>query len=133
MKVFAILVFLLSCTPASAGQSLMRLFYSPAERAEIDANRKGVKQAIAAPVKRTKKIEVKGYLKRKGQPDVVWVNNGNTLKSKKPLSDVKVVKVQSSGTIKLKVSGKGTVKAKPGQVISRSQNKVREVYERTKE
>ena len=82
---------------ALAEQNLMRLFYTPAERALIDANRKAAeagdtnKNVINQP--RTEIIEVNGFLKRKGQPDVVWVNGKNTLKSNKLLRDVKVLSV----------------------------------------
>lgn len=117
---------------ALAEQNLMRLFYTPAERALIDANRKAVeagdnKKSVIQP--RTEIIEVNGYIKRKGQPDVVWVNGKNTLKSNKPLADVKVVRVQKKGQVTLRIKDKGRVTLKPGQaVIHGEQNRV-ESYE----
>jgi len=120
---------------AVAEKNLNRLFFTPAERAIIDASRQPVKQVSPTKIKvleRTEKITVKGYLKRKGQPDVVWVNSKNTLKSNKPLSDVKVLKVYKNGKVKLKVREKGVVKLKAGQVISRSQQSIREAYENNK-
>jgi hypothetical protein len=129
--IFIIAVFISG--NAVAEQALMRLFYTPAERALIDLKRHAVKKPTQVKSKRqeqTQRIEVKGYLKRKGQPDTVWLNSVNTLKSNKPLSDVKVLRVQSNGKVKLRVSGKGIVKIKPGQIVTRNKKSIREAYEK---
>ena len=120
---------------AVAEKNLNRLFFTPAERAVIDASRQPVKNIEPSKrqqLERTEKIEVKGYLKREDKPDVVWVNSKNTLKSNKPLSDVKVLKVYKNGKVKLKVREKGIVKLKAGQVLSRSQQSIREAYDNIK-
>ena len=132
-KTILFLLIFIAYNNAIAEQSLMRLFYTPAERAIIDMQRHVVKkdkQVKPSSLEQTERIEVKGFMKRSGQPDVVWVNNNNTLKSNKPLSDVKVLKVHPGGKVKLRVRGKGIVKLKPGQVITRSQQPVREAYEK---
>jgi len=119
---------------AVSADNINKLFFTPAQRAVIDASKNIVTtkpKADTKPLKQTQRIEVKGYLKRKGQPDVVWVNSNNTLKSNKPLDDVKVLRLQKSGKVKLKVRGKGIVKLKPGQVITRTQEPVREAYEKS--
>lgn len=133
MKVLIFISLVLFSVNAVAEKPLMRLFYSPSERALIDSKRHTVKKGIkvnSIRKEQTQKIEIKGYLKRKGQPDTVWINSLNTLKSNKPLSDVKVLRVQSNGKVKLRVSGKGIVKIKPGQVVIRSKNSIRETYEK---
>jgi len=118
---------------ALAEQNLMRLFYTPAERALIDANRKAAeagdtnKNVINQP--RTEIIEVNGFLKRKGQPDVVWVNGKNTLKSNKLLRDVKVLSVSKKGQVSLRVKDKGRVKLKPGQITVHGAQGSLESYE----
>jgi len=130
--IMSIVVNYITTNPAVAEQNLNRLFFTPAERAVIDASRQPVKNTSLSKsqsLERTEKIEVKGYLKRKGQSDVVWVNSKNTLKSNKPLADVKVLKVYQNGNVKLKVREKGVVKLKPGQVLRRSQPPIREAYE----
>ena len=134
MKIFSFIVFMFLLTPVQAAdKTMMRLFYTPAERAQIDADRslsnKPAKQTLSTAPK-TANIELKGYVKRPGQPDVVWVNDKNTLKSNKPLSDVKVLKVQKHGKVKLRVNGQGTVRLKPGEILSRSKNKTIEAYEK---
>lgn len=133
MKILLFTLAAFISTHAAAEQALMKLFYTPAERALIDLKRHAVKKPTQVKSKRkeqTQRIEVKGYLKRKGQPDTVWLNSVNTLKSNKPLSDVKVLRVQSNGKVKLRVSGKGIVKIKPGQIVTRNKNPVRESYEK---
>ena len=127
-----IILMCLVVVPVKAEKNLMRLFYTPAERALIDVNKQAVKTPVTATriePERTAEIEVKGFLKRKDKPDVVWVNTSNTLKSNKPLSDVKVLKVYSNGKVKIRVSGQGTAILKPGQVISRGNKEIRESYE----
>lgn len=133
MKVIAVFAILICnfLMPVSA-ENLMRFFYTPAERANIDANRSSVSKGSAEPRglnSQTKTIQYKGFVKRKGHPDVIWVNNDNTLKSKKVLSDVKVISVRRDGKAKLRVKGKGVVKLKPGQLVSRQHKKIQEAYE----
>ncbi len=133
MKLICLILLFSFSQTAIAEQTLMRLFYTPAERAQIDAKRSELnnpQQQAPSVVSQTANIELKGYVKRTGQPDVVWVNDKNTLKSNKPLSDVKVIKVQKHGKVKLRVTGEGTVRLKPGEMLSRSQNETIEVYEK---
>lgn len=116
-----------------AGQSLMRLFYTPAERAQLDQNRLSVKNKNKPNVtsqSKTRSVEVKGYLKRKGQPDVVWVNDKNTLDSNRPLPDVKVLGVRQPGKVKLHIQSQGIVSIKPGQILSSGQSKKIDSYEK---
>lgn len=110
----------------------MRLFFTPAERALIDANRKAAETGVNKSTisqSRTEIIEVNGYLKRKDQSDIVWVNGKNTLKSSKPLNDVKVIKVLNEGRVSLRIKDKGRVKLKPGQAVKRSEQDKVESYE----
>jgi len=134
MKFIAVIALTLLITPLmAADQTMMRIFYTPAERAQIDANRTiqdNPQQQAPSVVPQTANIELKGYVKRQGQPDVVWVNDKNTLKSNKPLSDVKVIKVQKHGKVKLRVTGEGSIRLKPGEILSRSKNKTIEAYEK---
>ena len=129
--IVTIFLLVLSCN-VFAEKPLLRLFYSPNERAKIDSERR-------APVKKengnvstkpkTEIITVKGYLKRKGKSDVVWLNDKNTLKSNKLLPDVRVVSVGSKGKINLQIKNSGRVKVKPGKVLSIDPKIVIEAYE----
>lgn len=56
-----------------AGQELGRLFYSPAERAALDAGRQaGTRRAVAAETPAPLRID--GYVRRSGGGATVWVN-----------------------------------------------------------
>lgn len=135
LRISFIVLISIASTAVQAEQALMRLFYSPAERALIDLKKQ--QKTAESPVTTesqvlTEKIEAKGYLKQQGKTPVVWINESNTLKSTKVLSDVKVKGLQQSGTIKVVVQGKGTVKLKPGQVVTRSNDGVTDVYQTKK-
>ena len=134
MKIGIIISLLLIAIikPALAEQSLMRLFYSPSERAEIDSNKNNSELTDNKPntvQQNTDRVEIKGYVLRDGMSDVIWVNDKNSLKSRKLLPDVKVNKVQKKGMVSIKVNGERTVKLKPGQVITRSESRIQERYE----
>jgi len=123
---------LLNFEAAIAEQKLKRLFFTAAERAKIELGTQG--DIKGKPNKATHKasgdIELKGYVKRKGQPDVVWINSVNTLKSSRPLPGVKVIRVQKNGKVALRLKDKGLVRLKPAQVISRSKKAVKEIYDK---
>ena len=129
MKPVLLIVLLSLSGVVQAEEALMRVFFSPAERAMIDQRieqkQSDEQQAIAV----TSKIIVKGYLKQDGKKPVVWVNDNNTLKSQKVLPDVRVRHVYDSGKVKMSIKGKGVVRAKPGQVVSRSLRGVKDMYE----
>lgn len=136
MKYIVCILFLnfLNIEAAIAEQGLKRLFFSVEERAQIELGKTDKTKSKSKVNKSTHQtsydIELKGYVKRKGQPDVVWINTVNTLKSNKPLSGIKVLKVQNNGKVALKLEGKGLVRLKPGQVISRNKKTVKDIYEK---
>jgi len=77
------------------------------------------------------KVEVKGVVFReKGKP-VVWVNEGNTLKSKKIDEDIRVrtkyVK-QKNLKVPLKVDDK-SLRMRPGQVWLETEGKIKDKYQ----
>jgi hypothetical protein len=128
-------VLLCFSLPVMADQALMRLFFSPAERALINlkstskANDESAAKGADQVVTQTETIEVKGYMQLDSQPAVVWVNQSNTLKSKTIASDVRVKGVEKTGEVKIAVKGKGLVKAKPGQVVTRNKSGAIDVYQ----
>lgn len=129
--IFVILVF--ASNASYAEKSLMRLFYSPAERAAINSSRHTTELKpgeIKAAQPSTDVIEVKGYISRSDSQKVVWINDKNTLKTNKLYEDVRVVKVNSNGKVKLRVSGDGIVNVKPGQVVMRNEHRTVESYEK---
>ena len=127
-----LLLSLLNIEAAIAQQDLKRLFFSKAERAQIELGKAGKTKAKAnkSTHQASDNIELKGYVKRKGQPDVVWINSVNTLKSSKPMSGVRVLRVQKNGKVAIRIKEKGLVRLKPGQVISRNKKAVKDIYEK---
>lgn len=133
-KIILIVLFFISSN-ALAEPPMMRLFYSPAERAKIDASRQAPIKNTANNTQskpRTEIIKVKGYLKRKGKSDVVWINDKNTLASNKPIAGVKVLKVENKGKVSLIVNDIGRVKVQPGKVLSVNPHIIIDAYEISK-
>ncbi|MDH5516909.1 MAG: hypothetical protein OEY36_03690 [Gammaproteobacteria bacterium] len=131
---YVLLLNLLATGLAMAEQNLKRLFYSAQERAQIDRQKPAADKNTVnnkAPKQNIDVVELKGYLIRKGQPDVVWVNSENTLKTKKPITGLRVLKVQKSGNVAIKRDGQSVVNLKPGQFVLANQKTVRERYEKS--
>jgi hypothetical protein len=64
------LLFLAGGT-ASAAQPLGRLFFTPEQRATLEALRL---QPASSPAMRTDRIKVNGIIQRSGSPPTVWIN-----------------------------------------------------------
>ena len=119
MKGAALLAGLLVFTCAQA-QDFGRLFFTPEERAALDARRRArlpdkpaVAPAVAATVTR-----VDGYVRRSEGPSTVWVNGGR-VEEASPGSDARV-------SIPLG-QGAGRVRLKPGETLDRGTGEVRDV------
>jgi hypothetical protein len=119
MKGVALLAGLLVFTCAQA-QDFGRLFFTPEERAALDARRRArlpdkpaAAPAVAAPVTR-----VDGYVRRSEGPSTVWVNGGR-VEEAAPGSDARV-------SIPLG-QGAGRVRLKPGETLDRGTGEVRDV------
>lgn len=116
---------------------LRTLFTTPLERNQLDDLRNSgefdnVKQENAVAIRlQPLKVEVKGVVYReKGNP-VVFVNEGNTLKSNKIDDDIRVrskyVK-RKNNKVPLKVNEK-SLKMKPGQTWIETEDKVKDNYQ----
>jgi hypothetical protein len=72
MRVLALVTAALMTVPC-AGQELGRLFFSPAERAALDAEREaGATRPVAA--KTPVPLRIDGYVRRSGGGATLWVN-----------------------------------------------------------
>jgi hypothetical protein len=118
---------------------LMTFFTTSTERNKLDELRKqgkynkksGSRTSGVSILREPLKVELKGVMIReKGKP-VVWVNNGNTLKSNQIDQQIRV-KNKNIKKEQLKVSVKVSEKhlnLKPGQQWSESDNKVSDKYQ----
>ena len=137
-----LVLLLLSLPVFSAGadsqptlSSLQKLFTTPYERAQLDAQRRrggqpqqpaDKAQAPLPPIE----VELKGVVKRDGAPDVVWVNRQNTLKSSTidERISVKTDRISGSHQVPMRVDSK-TIRLKPGQVWNEAERTIRDKYQ----
>jgi hypothetical protein len=118
-RVTALLAALLlhSCVQA---QEVGRLFFTPEQRAALDARRKArvPDKPAAAPMVASPTTRLDGYVRRSGGGSTVWVN-GTTLDEASPGSDARVsVPVGDGGA---------RVRLKPGETLDRGTGEVRDV------
>lgn len=122
----------------NSAKELMTLFTSASERVRLDHLRNSGKFDINSDARKMNvsvprepdKVELKGVMIRGNGKSVVWINDGNTMKSNKIDQKIKV----SDRSIKqddLKVSIKVSqqrLKMKPGQQWNEVDNKVKDKY-----
>ena len=116
--------------------NLQRLFTTQFERAQLDAKRRRGEQvsennqqsqkAVLPPIE----IEVKGVVKRENAPDVVWVNDKSTLKSKNIDDRIRVQtnRISQKNLVPMQVDGK-YIKLKPGQVWNEADRTIKDKYQ----
>jgi hypothetical protein len=108
-------------TYASA-QELGRLFFTPDERAALDARRKArVPDKPAAAVVASPTTKLDGYVKRSGGPSTVWVNGEPV-----PEGGGDGPRIGSRVSIPVGEGGRRAA-LKPGEVLDRGTGEVRDV------
>jgi hypothetical protein len=117
MKPVALLVFgLLVCLPVRA-QDLGRLFFTPEQRAALDARRKArvPDKPAAAPFVFSPTTRLDGYVRRSDGRSTVWVN-GASVDDAAP---------QADGRVSVGVGdSRARVRLKPGEILDRSSGEV---------
>ena len=110
-------MLVVSCAQA---QEIGRLFFTPEQRAALDARRRArvPDKPAAAPIVASPTTRLDGYVRRSSGPSTVWVN-GTTLDGASPGGDAHVsVPVGDSGA---------RVRLRPGETLDRSTGEVRDV------
>ena len=110
-------VLFVSCAQA---QEIGRLFFTPEQRAALDARRRArvPDKPATAPVVASPTTRLDGYVRRSSGPSTVWVN-GTTVDGASPGADARVsVPVGDSGA---------RVRLKPGETLDRGTGEVRDV------
>ena len=112
--------------PPSSAEELGRLFFTPEQRAALDARRKArvPDKPAAAPVVASPTTRVDGYVKRSGGPSTVWLNS-------EPLTeqgaDAPRIRGGRDSRVDVPVGEDGArVPMKPGQVVNRETGEVRD-------
>lgn len=120
MRRAALLLALSLIVPCADAQELGRLFFTPEQRAALDARRRArvPDKPAAAPAVLSPTTRLDGFVRRSGGPPTVWVN-GVPTEDSAPGSDARVaVPVGESGA---------RVRLKPGQTLDRGTGEVRDV------
>ena len=121
MSRIALLALLLAAAPAMA-QELGRLFFTPEQRAALDARRKArVPDKPSATVVASPTTRVDGFVQRSGGPSTVWVN-GEAL----PEGPGELPRIGPRVSVPLGEGGRRAA-LKPGQTLDRGTGEVRDV------
>ena len=117
----------LPLAPAQA-QELGRLFFTPDQRAALDARRKARvpdKPAAAAVASPTTRLD--GYVRRSDGPSTVWVNGEGLLETSPEAPRIGATR-SDDGRVSVGVGESGArVGLKPGEVLDRSTGEVRDM------
>ena len=124
----ALITLVVALTPPPVqAQELGRLFFTPEQRAALDARRKArapdkPAAAVAAPVTR-----LDGYVKRSGGPPTVWIN-GESVPDNAPEAPRIDSSRGPSGSVSISVGeAGGRVRLQPGEALDRSNGEVHDV------
>ncbi|HYT47414.1 MAG TPA: hypothetical protein VEL04_03260 [Burkholderiales bacterium] len=113
---------------ACNAQQLGRLFFTPEQRAALDARRKARvpdKPAAAAVASPTTRLD--GYVKRSSGPSTVWVNGESLLETAPEAPRIGVTRT-NDGRVSVTVGESGArVGLKPGEILDRGTGEVRDV------
>jgi len=125
--VFLLGLWLAAAAGASGAQEFGRLFFTPEQRAALDARRKArvPDKPAASPVAASPTTRLDGYVVRSEGRSTVWVN-GESLQdgSAEALRDPG----RSGGRVRVPVGDGGArIGLKPGEVLDRGTGEVRDV------
>lgn len=119
------LLLLAAAAPACAAEPLGRLFFTPEQRAALDARRKArVPDKPAAAVIASPVTRVDGYVKRSQGPSTVWVNGESLSEGGADAPHIQA----PSGNVSISVGDGGRrVRLKPGESLDRGTGEVKDV------
>jgi len=125
---FLLFVACVLAAPASQAQELGRLFFTPDQRAALDARRKARvpdKPAAATVVSPTTRLD--GYVKRSTGPSTVWVNSEGLLETSPEAPRIGATR-SDDGRVSIGVGDSGArVGMKPGETLDRGSGEVRDL------
>ena len=126
MRLMTVIFLLVLLAPSARAQEIGRLFFTPQQRADLDARRKArvpdkpAAAAVASPVTR-----LDGYVKRSGAPSTVWINGESTTEG---APDAPRIDRGPSGSVSIGVGeAGGRIRMKPGESLDRGNGEVHDV------
>jgi hypothetical protein len=125
--------------PKPAAEPLGRLFFTPAQRAQLDVARKqrtrtslateSTEETTAAPTPQT--ITYEGAVRRSDGKSTVWINSRPVQEKESASGGVIVGRVRADGGVSLQIPQSGrAVELKPGQSIELLSGAIEEKYTR---
>jgi hypothetical protein len=125
---FALLLIGALDAAAQGAEPLGRLFFTPEQRAALDARRKArmpdkpAAAVVASPVTR-----IDGYVKRSQGPATVWMN-GESLSEGSPEAPRIDPSMRGDASVSINVGETGRrVRLKPGETLDRGSGEVRDL------
>jgi hypothetical protein len=127
MKLLLPLLAGLLLSPVVQAQELGRLFFTPDQRAALDARRKArVPDKPAATTVVSPTTRLNGYVKRSDGPSTVWVNGDPLLETSPEAPRIGATR-RDDGRVSVTVGESGArVGLKPGEVLDRGTGEVRD-------
>ena len=126
-RLLLLVTLALPLAPAQA-QELGRLFFTPDQRAALDARRKARvpdKPTAAVVVSPTTRLD--GYVQRSSGPSTVWVNGEGLLETSPEAPRIGATR-RGDGRVSIGVGESGArVGLKPGETLDRGSGEVRDV------
>ena len=121
-----LLLCALCASGACRADELGRLFFTPEQRAALDARRKArVPDKPAAAVVASPTMRLDGYVKRSGGPSTVWVNR-EALDEGSPEAP-RIAPGRDAGVSLGVGESRARVHLKPGETLDRGNGEVRDV------
>jgi hypothetical protein len=126
MKIALLMLPLALCCATAQAQELGRLFFTPEQRAALDARRKARVPDKPAAVAASPVTRLDGYVKRSSGPATVWLN-GEALPEQGPEAP-RIDPRGGEGRVSISVGEGGSrVRLKPGEALDRGSGEVRDV------
>jgi hypothetical protein len=117
----------IALVPTARAQELGRLFFTPDQRAALDARRKArtPDKPSATAVSPTTRLD--GYVQRSGGPSTVWVNGEGQLETSPDAPRIGATR-RDDGRVSVPVGESGArVGMKPGETLDRGSGEVRDL------
>ncbi len=129
MRPLLIIAFVFAAGAAQAADELGRLFFTPEQRAALDARRRArvpdqpAAAAVAAPVTR-----IDGYVERSQGPSTVWLNGESLPEGAPDAPRIETRDRDGNPRVSVSVGERGNrVRLKPGESLDRGSGEVRDV------
>ena len=113
---------------AARAQELGRVFFTPEQRAELDARRKArVPDKPNAPMVISPTTRLDGYVQRSSGPSTIWINGESQLETSPGAPRIGVNR-SDDGRVSVPVGEAGArVGLKPGETLDRGSGEVRDL------